>query len=58
MFRKPAQKTKVKISDLEDFSTKSESDFLLKISLSFFLDVISIDKIAFPIYNNVDARIY
>ena len=58
MFHKPVQKMKVKISNLENLSTKLESDFLIEISLFFFLDVLFIDKNAFPIYNNVDARVY
>lgn len=58
MCHKLVQMTKEKISDLENFSTKSESDFLLEISLSFFLDIFLIDKIAFLKYNNVDASVY
>ena len=58
MCHKLVQMTKEKISDLENFSTKSESDFLLEISLSFFLDIFLIDKIVFLKYNNVDASVY
>ena len=58
MFHKLVKKTKEKISNLENLSTKLESDFLLESSLFFFSALILIDKIAFPIYNNVDDKIY
>ena len=58
MIEKLTSQNLKKISDLENFSTKSESDFLLEISLSFFLDIFLIDKIVFLKYNNVDASVY